>query len=437
MAAIKANSRLGKYRILRRVGQGGFATVYRARDTIEGIDVALKVPNTMLEGDGGAPGVLDELRREVRITAKMDHPNVLPMKNAEVIDGHFVITYPLGVETLADRLQRRVSAVTALRFAEQAMEAVAYAHGQRIIHCDIKPDNFILFPGERLRLGDFGIARVAMKRLTLASGQGTVGYLAPDQALGRPSFRSDVFSLGLVIYRMFSGVLPMWPYDWPPAGIGRARSKLSPQMIAILERCLRIDDRRRFADGGALLVAYRRICAEALKPAYRRQGIQRVRTRGDKDSRSQRQREFVRRYGRALETRGRCSGCKGPISESMCHCPWCRRPISVYRGPHRFGRPCPRCGRSLKGDWTYCGYCYGAGVQTPGTRRYSDRRYKSRCKHCAGPLMAHMRYCSRCRRRTSDRWKLPEGGSPCARCGWEVTREYWDTCPWCGKGLAR
>ena len=75
--------------------------------------------------------------------------------------------------------------------ARQVLEAVAHAHEHRIIHCDIKPENFILFPGNRLRLTDFGISRLAA-RTVLASGSGTVGYVAPEQAMGRASFQSDV-----------------------------------------------------------------------------------------------------------------------------------------------------------------------------------------------------------------------------------------------------
>ena len=242
---LKVGSRLGKYRLRARLGEGGFSVVYRAYDTLLGLEVALKVPHGS-HGQAMDKPAIEELRREVRLTARLDHPNILPIRNAAVIDGVFVIAYPLGTESLCDRLVRRVAPATALSFAEQAIRAVSYAHTHRIIHCDIKPDNFILFPGNVLRLADFGIAKVAMRRMTLASGQGTVGYIAPEQALGKPSLRSDVFSLGLLIYRLFSGELPEWPYEWPPEGIVRARRALHPDMLAIVERCLEVDERRRF-----------------------------------------------------------------------------------------------------------------------------------------------------------------------------------------------
>src|SRR4029078_10603375 len=96
-----------------------------------------------------------------------------------------------------------------MQLIEQALAGVAHAHAARVIHCDIKPDNFIVFPGNQLKLTDFGLSEVGQEPLTLkASGSGTVGYIAPEQALGRPKFQSDVFSIGLVIYEIMRGSVP-------------------------------------------------------------------------------------------------------------------------------------------------------------------------------------------------------------------------------------
>ncbi len=240
---IKPKQKLGKYRVERRLGEGGFATVFRAMDTIEGVRVALKVPHDRFV----TPEVLDDFRHEVRVTAKLDHPNILPIKNAEFINGHFVIAFPLGQRTLSDRLQKRVSLTTALNFSEQMLDAVAHAHERRVIHCDIKPENFVVFPDNRLRLTDFGIAKVAMHTLR-ASGSGTIGYVAPEQAMGRPSFRSDVFSLGLIMIRLFSGNLPEWPFTWPPTGYRKMRGRLHADMIDLLRRATEVEPRKRFRD---------------------------------------------------------------------------------------------------------------------------------------------------------------------------------------------
>lgn len=178
----------GKFRIAKLLANSGFAKVYSAFDTIEGIWVALKLPHGHFVDDD----MIDLFRHEVRLVAKLDHPNILPVKEANFIDGQFVVATRLGHETLADRLTRRMSVPTALGMAEQMIAAVAYAHEVGIIHCDVKPENFILFADNQLRLADFGIAKVST--ITVAgSGTGTIGHMAPEQAMGRPSMRSDVF----------------------------------------------------------------------------------------------------------------------------------------------------------------------------------------------------------------------------------------------------
>ncbi len=178
----RARQMLGKYRIEKRLSNGSRADVYRAYDTIHGIRVALKIANPEIVEDG----FLDEFRHEARLSSKMEHPNILPVMNASFIDGYFVIAMRLGEETLADRMTRRMSNRTALDFTSQALAALAHAHSKRIIHCDVKPDNFILFPGNQLRLTDFGFSKVAL-RTVKASGSGTLGYLCP-----RPGDLGDV-----------------------------------------------------------------------------------------------------------------------------------------------------------------------------------------------------------------------------------------------------
>ncbi|NNE17786.1 MAG: serine/threonine protein kinase [Myxococcales bacterium] len=263
---LKARQVLGKYRIRRRIGAGGFATVYEAYDTIEGIPIALKVPNLdQLDKES-----LNAIHREVRLTARLDHENILPLRNAMMIDGHFVIATPLGDQTLTDRLHYRLGPKTALSYAEQLLDALAYAHEVRVIHCDIKPDNVILFPQGHVRLADFGIAKVALRtRTIMGSGQGTVGYIAPEQAMGKPSFRSDVFSMGLLIYRMFAGELPAWPFDWPLPGAERLRRTVSRDFIVFLRRAIEVRERKRFRDGVQMRRAFEAVAPKALRSTIR------------------------------------------------------------------------------------------------------------------------------------------------------------------------
>ena len=251
---LRARQKLGKYRIERRLADGPLAAVYQAFDTIHGLRVALKIPHRRMMDDY----FLADFRKEVRVLAKLDHPNILPVHNACFIDGLFVIAMPLGEDTLGHRLQRRISTAKALDFTAQILAAVAHAHEARIIHCDIKPDNFILFPGNRLRLTDFGFSKLAHRRIE-ASGSGTVGYVAPEQAMGHPVLASDVFSVGLILYRMFAGSLPHWPYDWPPPGAARLRQKLHADMVTLIRRAIEVKPARRYHDGMQMLAAFERI----------------------------------------------------------------------------------------------------------------------------------------------------------------------------------
>ncbi len=156
---LRARQKLGKYRIDGLIAKSGFASVYRAFDIIEGRRVALKIPLANFREEP----FLSDFRNEVRLAGSLEHPNILQVKDANFIRGHFVIVTPLGEGTLHDRMQRRISMPQAMAFTEQMLTATAFAHERRIIHCDIKPENFILFPNQRLRLADFGISKLAMR----------------------------------------------------------------------------------------------------------------------------------------------------------------------------------------------------------------------------------------------------------------------------------
>ena len=269
MLLLPRQDKLCKYRIEKRIAQGGFAHVYQALDTIEGVRVALKMPHQA----NVTSAMLDTFHREARLVAKLDHPNILPLKDASFIDGRFVIASKLGEQTLTDRLRKRISFEHGISIIEQAINAVAYAHGNKIIHCDIKPDNMILLPDGRLQLMDFGIAKVAQRtivRTMVASGSGTVGYMAPEQAMGRPSARSDVFALGLLMYKVLTGHLPEWPFDWPFEGYAALRRKAHPDFIEIIRRSLQMRPSKRYRDANEMLTAFRRVKPRALRFAANR-----------------------------------------------------------------------------------------------------------------------------------------------------------------------
>lgn len=261
---LRSRQKLGKYRIEKQLANGPLAAVYRAYDTIHGVRVALKIPHRRVMDEY----FLQDYRKEARLASKLEHPNILPIQNADFIGSYFVISMPLGDESLGDRLSRRISTAKCLDLTHQILTGVAHAHGQRIIHCDIKPDNFILFGGDRLRLTDFGFAKLARGRID-ASGSGTVGYVAPEQAMGRPMLQSDVFSIGLVLYRLFAGTLPRWPYEWPPKGHARLRQKLHRDMIGIIRKAMEMQPAARYDDAIQMLRTFERIRRRAARGSRR------------------------------------------------------------------------------------------------------------------------------------------------------------------------
>lgn len=252
--SLRIGQRLDKYRLLKRMGEGGFATVFSAQDIIVDRKVALKIPTSQQASQTLS---LDDLQREVRIMARLDHPGILPLKDARFIDGHFVMVFPLGEETLEDRLTRRMSRATAIHYVVQMVSALAYAHQQSVLHRDIKPENFVLFPDRTIQLSDFGLARIERKGHDV-SASGTIGYMSPEQAMGRPSYRSDVFSLGLVIYRILAGGIPEYPFDSLP-GFNRLRRGLSQELVALIRKSIDPSPRKRFRDAVAMQNALSKI----------------------------------------------------------------------------------------------------------------------------------------------------------------------------------
>ena len=426
---LRARQKIGKYRVLGRIASGPLADVYRAYDTIQKQRVALKIPKT------DAYSGHEEFLHEVQVATKLQHPNILSVLNACYIDDHFVIAMELGEESLADRIERRISTARALDLAGQAIAALAHAHEHRIIHCDIKPENYILFPGNQLKLRDFGFAKISLRTLK-ASGSGTIDYIAPEQAMGRPKFQSDVFSLGLVLYRLLSGKLPEWPFAWPMVGHERLTTKVRPELVEMLRKAIQLDPANRYRDAVQMMSAF-----EQLQSHARRQ--KRSRARADRKVgttwRRMQWREFQRQYKKILDTRHQCRHCEGPVSESMQACPWCGFDNPARSSESSMPSSCPRCERGVKNDWDYCPWCYGPGFVEEATRQYPDKRYSARCsnKRCRGQLMPFMRYCPWCRMKVRKPWKLPGSQHRCNACGWGIAREFWNYCAWCREPVKR
>ena len=403
--------------------------MYAAYDTIHKSSVALKLPKSSNEIDH------EDFLHEVQVAVKLRHPNILSVQNASYIDDRFVIAMELGGESLADRIVRRTSTTLALNLADQALAGLAHAHGQKIIHCDIKPENYILFPGNRLKLADFGFAKVSLRTLK-ASGSGTIDYISPEQAMGRPKFQSDVFSVGLVLYRLLSGKLPEWPYRWPMIGDDRLRARVRPEIVEILQRAIQLDPDDRYPDAIRMYAAFQRAQSKA-----RRQRLSAGAKKPSKRSswRRMRWREFQRQFRADMQTTYKCRRCEGPVSESMQACGWCGVENPTRDSISKMPVHCPRCERGVKLDWDYCAWCYGPGFEAETNRHYSDKRYVARCcnSRCKKPLMRFMKYCPWCRHKVRKAWILKGATRKCHSCEWSIAHEFWNFCAWCREPIRR
>ncbi len=202
-----------RYRIERELGAGGMATVYLAHDLKHDRDVAIKV----LHPDLGAALGGERFLSEIRTTARLQHPHILPLLDSGEADTLLYYVMPLVTgETLRARLERerQLPVADAVRIAREVASALDYAHRQGVIHRDIKPENILLHDGSAL-VADFGIALAVQQaggaRMTQTGlSLGTPQYMSPEQAMGERSIdaRSDIYALGAVLYEMLAGDAP-------------------------------------------------------------------------------------------------------------------------------------------------------------------------------------------------------------------------------------
>src|SRR5213593_1304673 len=201
----------GRYSLERELGRGGMGVVYLAREVRLDRPVAIKLLPPSKASD---PRLRERFLREARTAAKLSHPNVIPIHAVEEI-GEFVffaMAYIEG-ETLTERVRNRgpLAPSEASRVLRDVAWALAYAHGQGVIHRDVKPDNILLENNGRVLVADFGIASVVAGAGGLTSEEvvGTPEFMSPEQALGEVvDARSDLYSLGLVGFFACSAALP-------------------------------------------------------------------------------------------------------------------------------------------------------------------------------------------------------------------------------------
>ena len=195
---------LGKYKIIAPLGSGGFGTVYLAQDTWIDKKVAIKVPHRQGLDFG-------ELLREPRLLASVSHPNIVAITTAEKQDNIFfiVMEYVQG-ETLENiiALKGALELNRALDFTCQICNALDHAHRQGVIHRDLRPANVLVTENDMLKVADFGTSRFLEIAAHGTTVIGSPPYMAPEQFHGKAVFASDIYSLGVTMYQMLTGMLP-------------------------------------------------------------------------------------------------------------------------------------------------------------------------------------------------------------------------------------
>ncbi len=201
-----------RYQLLERLGSGGMAEVYRARDLMLERSVAIKV----LRADYSSNEEFQErFRQEARAAANLSHPNIVTVHDFGLDSGQlFIVMEHIPGTDLKTLLRKRgrFTVEEAIPVMVQACAGIGYAHRAGLVHCDVKPHNLLITPDHRLKVTDFGIARALS---TIRPGDrdevvwGSPQYFSPEQARGQaPSPASDVYSLGVVLYEMLTGTLP-------------------------------------------------------------------------------------------------------------------------------------------------------------------------------------------------------------------------------------
>jgi beta-lactam-binding protein with PASTA domain len=257
----------GRYEVLSRIGTGGMADVYLARDQLLGRQVAVKLLHHRFAED---QEFVERFRREASSAASLSHPNVVAIFDRGEWDG----TYYIAMEYLPGRSLKTVvrehgplDPVAAIDVVAQILQAARFAHGRGVIHRDLKPHNVILDEEGRAKVTDFGIARAGASDMTLTGSiMGTAQYLSPEQAQGQAvSAASDIYAVGIVLYELLTGAVP---FDGetavtialkqvsatppPPSALNPA---VPPELDAVVLRALAKDPVERFADASEFLAA--------------------------------------------------------------------------------------------------------------------------------------------------------------------------------------
>jgi tRNA A-37 threonylcarbamoyl transferase component Bud32 len=249
----------GRYRLESKLGSGGMSTVYLAVDEVLDRQVAIKLLHREISEEADQ---LERFRREARAAARLSHPNLVGVIDAGEDDGrpYIVFEYIPG-RTLKRRLQEegRLPVDEAVAYAIEIGRGLTAAHARKLVHRDVKPQNVLIDPDGRAKVTDFGIARSLESKGLTATGRvlGTTDYVSPEQAMGEDvDERSDVYSLGVVLYEMLSGDVPfqaetqvgvaMKHVNEPMPDVQSRRPEVSATVASVVDRATTKDPRDRY-----------------------------------------------------------------------------------------------------------------------------------------------------------------------------------------------
>jgi serine/threonine protein kinase len=280
---------IGHYRIVEKIGEGGMGVVYRAHDERLDRDVAVKVlPKDVAQ----TRDRLDRFEREARAVAKLDHPNILAIHNFGTDEGiAYAVMELLEGESLRELISKgRLTVGKAVEYSRAITAGLAAAHDKGIIHRDLKPENIFLTEDGRIKILDFGLAKLMLPEeglttetptgtLDTAPGGliGTIAYMAPEQVDGQPAnAQSDIFALGVVLYEMLTGQRPFRGttsastaaaiLKEDPEPISSAASGVPPTLAGVVSKCLEKRPQDRFSSAHDLSLTLGAIDAAAVSP---------------------------------------------------------------------------------------------------------------------------------------------------------------------------
>jgi Tol biopolymer transport system component len=288
---IETGTRLGRYEIRSKIGEGGMGEVYLARDTQLGRDVAVKVLPSTYSDDADR---LHRFEQEACAASALNHPNILSIYDVGTHDGSpYVISELLQGQTLRQRISGTTLAQKrAIDYALQIAHGLAAAHEKGIVHRDLKPDNLFITNDGRVKILDFGLAKltgagntelsqtsIPTRRVDTDPGKvmGTVGYMSPEQLKGRQvDHRSDIFSFGAILYEMLSGrrafhgesaaeTMSAILKEDPP-DLSETNQRISPALERLVSRCLEKNPESRFHSASDLAFALEALSGSGAVP---------------------------------------------------------------------------------------------------------------------------------------------------------------------------